>query len=260
MDFARYANSFQELFLNAKNAPKPVLAPLSSLISIEPQKILILAPHPDDECLMSGFAIRAQEEWGAKVQVVPFSYGSKKERRAERKKELNESLALLQFELLEPRSPSSTSAPSTDDELTQSQLMDALVRASPDLVITSHLQDGHPTHIHSSELARFSLARYTAQTGRTVHLLQSEFWQSMPQPNLLIPLSSEHLIKMGNALLKHAGEMKRNPYHLSLPAWAMEQVRRGSEMLQDSAGNSAKGSNKQDCVFGQIYRFETMTS
>lgn len=38
----------------------------------------------------------------------------------------------------------------------------------------------------------------------------------------------------------HAGEVKRNPYHLRLPAWMMDNVRRGSEVI---AGPGSEASH-----------------
>ena len=80
----------------------------------------------------------------------------------------------------------------------------------------------------------------------------------MHHPNLLVPLTSAHLTRMGEALLKHVGEVSRNPYHLTLPAWSMDQLRRGSEMLESLSGKTLAGAKVKEGVFAQIYRIETI--
>ena len=254
MDFARYVESFQSLYLTAKNASVPVLPDLSSSVTFRPKRILILAPHPEDECLMSGFAIRAQSAFQSEVVVVPFSYGSKVERRAARKVELAHALKILEFNLLDPRIKTES-----DEELTVAEFRIALKSFNPDVVLSMHLNDGHPVHIRSAKLAQKALQDYASDSKQTIHWLQSEFWQSMDKPNLLIPLSAAEIAKMGDALSAHVGEVSRNPYHLTLPAWSMEQVRRGSEMCVDETGARISGAKKDDYVFGQIYRIEKIS-
>jgi LmbE family N-acetylglucosaminyl deacetylase len=254
MDFARYVEGFQSLYLNAKNVSEPRLSALSEIISFHPRKILLVAPHPDDECLMGGFALRAKEEFGSAVKVVPYSYGSKKERRADRKAELRNAVDHLGFELVDPRIKNSTSL----DEISADELMSVFMKEHPDVIITAHLDDGHSTHIRSSETADLVIGEWVKKTKVSVHWLQSEYWHSMHHPNLLVPLTSAHLTRMGEALLKHVGEVSRNPYHLTLPAWSMDQLRRGSEMLESLSGKTLAGDKVKEGVFAQIYRIETI--
>jgi hypothetical protein len=53
-----------------------------------------------------------------------------------------------------------------------------------------------------------------------------------------------------SALSFHAGEVKRNPYHARLPAWMMDNVRRGSELVR------GKGKRAPDFTFATIYRIQ----
>ena len=244
MNFDSYVQAFQNLYLEAIAQPEPKFPSLEATFGFKPaRKILIIAPHPDDECLMSGLALRAAAEWGSTVGVLPFSYGSKVERQVERKIELQSALKVLGFLLVDFRK-------NTLHELTVSELTDAVSSFDADVVILPHSNDGHATHVRCSKLAREVLEVFARSEKRTVHLFESEFWQSMQNPNLLIPLSSETVIQMGRALLCHVGEVERNPYHLTLPAWLMDQVRRGSEIK--------KGSAKKNAVFGQLYRHEVL--
>ena len=58
------------------------------LISDRPNapKVLILAPHPDDECVMGGLPLRLMREAGSEVVILPITYGSDTNRKEERKK------------------------------------------------------------------------------------------------------------------------------------------------------------------------------
>ena len=49
-------------------------------------------------------------------------------------------------------------------------------------------------------------------------------------------------------LRQHVGEVSRNPYHLRLPGWLSDNVRRGSEIL------AGAGSTAADFAYGTLYR------
>jgi hypothetical protein len=51
----------------------------------------------------------------------------------------------------------------------------------------------------------------------------------------------------------HAGEVARNPYHLTLPAWMMDNVRRGSELV------SGPGAAAPGFAFAALYRLSRRT-
>ena len=50
------------------------------------------------------------------------------------------------------------------------------------------------------------------------------------------------------ALTFHAGEVRRNPYHLSLPAWMADNVRRGAELV------CGQGGSAPDFTYATLYR------
>ena len=66
----------------------------------------------------------------------------------------------------------------------------------------------------------------------------------------MIPLSVAEVAQMGSALMEHRGEVSRNPYHMTLPAWLMDCKRRGSERV---VGLGSK--NEASIVFAQLYRY-----
>jgi hypothetical protein len=50
------------------------------------------------------------------------------------------------------------------------------------------------------------------------------------------------------ALSQHVGEVARNPYHLCLPAWMMDNVRRGAELVGGQGGVAPR------FAFATLYR------
>jgi LmbE family N-acetylglucosaminyl deacetylase len=197
---------------------------------------------------MSGIALRAKHELGAEVWVLPFSFGSRLERQAERSAELDQALRVLGFHRVQAHSNGL-------GELSHGQILSVLDSLHPDCVILPHSEDFHPTHIRCAKAARSAVVQHVESSGSAIALLETEYWQPMLHPNLLIPLPASIVKIMGEALLQHQGEISRNPYHLTLPAWLMDQERRGSERV-----NGAGGKSPQPSVFSQLYRFTRITS
>jgi len=52
----------------------------------------------------------------------------------------------------------------------------------------------------------------------------------------MVEMSGEDLADMMAATSFHVGEVARNPYHLLLPAWMMDNVRRGGEVAGGQGG------------------------
>jgi hypothetical protein len=70
----------------------------------------------------------------------------------------------------------------------------------------------------------------------------------MDDPNLMVEISPEDLTDMVTATTFHVGEVQRNPYHLLLPAWMMDNVRRGTELV------GGQGGVAPDYTFAALYR------
>jgi hypothetical protein len=58
---------------------------------------------------------------------------------------------------------------------------------------------------------------------------------------------------MITALSFHVGEVQRNPYHLLLPAWMQDNVRRGGELV------GGQGRAAPDFSFCTLYRLRRWT-
>src|SRR5205085_1871418 len=68
------------------------------------------------------------------------------------------------------------------------------------------------------------------------YTVETEFWGQMTAPNLMLEIEPSQLAELITALTFHTEEVKRNPYHLSLPAWMMDNVRRGAELVGGQGG------------------------
>src|SRR5919108_4354777 len=77
-EYARYAKEGRTYPLgNFPPMPRPQIAP-------DAPKVLIFSPHPDDEVIIGGLALRLLRQCGWNVINVAVTQGSKKERQAER--------------------------------------------------------------------------------------------------------------------------------------------------------------------------------
>jgi hypothetical protein len=85
------------------------------------------------------------------------------------------------------------------------------------------------------------------------YLVETEFWGAMSDPNLMVEISAEDLADMMAATTFHVGEVNRNPYHLLLPPWMMDNVRRGAEVA------GGQGGAAPDFTFAALYRLRKWT-
>jgi hypothetical protein len=69
----------------------------------------------------------------------------------------------------------------------------------------------------------------------------------------MVELNSDDVADMIAATTFHVGEVQRNPYHLSLPAWLMDNVRRGAEVA------GGQGGAAPDFAFAALYRLRKWT-
>lgn len=223
-----------------------VLNPLSKLFKSNQLKVknstsftvMILSPHPDDESIVGSLPLRLLKENNAHVVNVAVTLGSKVERQKERMIELQNACNLLEFENLILHENWGKK---------EKELKSLIQKYRPDLIIAPHAKDFHPTHIKTSQLVKKVLLNLKKET---CLVAWSEFWGQMTKPNILIEVPQEILELQMNALSCHVGEVKRNPYHLRLPAWMMDNVRRGSEMI------AGKGQASEDFAFGVLYQLQ----
>ena len=123
-----------------------------------------------------------------------------------------------------------------------------LERWQPRWIFYPHADDAHPTHRAVHLLVTKALQ--TAKLLQPAYRAQTEYWQPHPQPNLLVECPPESVALLVAALCCHQGEIGRNPYHLTLPAWMADNVRRGAELV------TRPGAAAPSFKFGGLYRVE----
>lgn len=233
--------------LGMANVPaRPAPAPNSPTV-------LIFSPHPDDECIIGALAQRLQREAGWHVVNVAVTQGSKVERQAARLAELRGACAYLGFDLvtigeagLSQVTPKARAADPSTWALKVKTIAELLQRYQPRVVLFPHSQDWNGTHVGVHHLVLDALA--TLEPAFTTALVETEFWGQNYSPNLLVESSADELAELITALTFHVGEVRRNPYHLTLPAWMTNNVRLGGETV------GGQGKAPPDFAFGTVYR------
>jgi len=79
-------------------------------------------------------------------------------------------------------------------------------------------------------------------------LAHTEFWSTQAEPNALVQTNIADTARLIAALERHTGEIERNPYHLRLPAFLADAVRRGGELVLGA------GEEVPDFAFATLYR------
>lgn len=213
--------------------------PIKQPVPVVPRngaKGMIFAPHPDDECIIGALPLRLQREAGMTVTVVPVTLGSKPERQAARREELQAACAVLGFAIIEPaRQPFAEVRPETRQtqpivwQAMAGKLAEVIRQENPAVIFLPHRHDGHGTHIGVHALVMAALARQAPDF--SARLVFTEFWHPQREPNLMVESAPADLQLLLTALACHEGEITRNPYHLRLPAWMIDNARRGAELI-----------------------------
>jgi LmbE family N-acetylglucosaminyl deacetylase len=253
--YYQLVSEFARLLNDAKSFPLGQFEPAHRpQVAANAPKALFFAPHPDDECISGGVALRLLREAGMNVINVAVTQGSKRERQGERFQELKNACAYLGFGVqstgpggLEKINPKTR----REDPAHWSGCVDVITGIleahRPKVVICPHELDWNSTHIGTHFLVLDALKRMPASF--EPYVIETEFWGQMADPNLMLEISPTDLADMITATSFHVGEVKRNPYHLSLTGWMMDNVRRGGELV------GGQGGSAPDFSFAALYRF-----
>jgi LmbE family N-acetylglucosaminyl deacetylase len=227
--------------------------PADPTLPAQTPKVLLFSPHPDDEVIIGGLALRLRRELRMRVVNVAVTQGSNKARQAERLKELKACCQHINFDVmaigqngLEGVNLKTRQNRPADWTKAVDQLAGILKEQNPRVILFPHDDDWNSTHIGTHHLVMDALARQD----QTFHCLavETEFWGAMKSPNLMVETSSTDLVDLLMALTFHVGEVNRNPYHLRLPAWLIDNVRRGGELV------GGQGGAAPDFTFATLYR------
>lgn len=226
--------------------PRPALA-------ADAPRALIFSPHPDDECIIGGLALRLMREAGFRVINVAVTQGSRQDRQAARWTELEAACDYLGFDLvatapggLEKINVRTRREDPAHWQASVEVIAGILGEQQPAAVFFPHDTDWNSTHVGTHHLLVDALGRQSA--GFSTNVFETEFWGAMASPNLMVESSVDDVAEMITALSFHVGEVQRNPYHLLVPPWMQDNVRRGGELV------GGQGGAAPDFSFCTLYR------
>ncbi len=207
-------------------------------------KTLLFSPHPDDECIIGLLPLRLMLEAGHEIVNVPVTFGSNVERRAGRMKELEDACAYLGW--------SNYRETDSLESMEVDEVVRVLERFNPEAIVFPHVEDWNSRHISTHHLLVSALERMGSDFSCLT--IESEFWGAMDDPNLMVEGDAESVATLVAATSLHVEEVARNPYHLLLPAWMQDNVRRGSELV------GGQGGAAPDFSFATLYRLRRWQS
>ena len=246
-EYSRFSKEGKSLPLGGfANCPRPN-------ISASAPKVLIFSPHPDDEVIIGGLALRLMREANWNVVNVAVTQGSSKARQAERWEELQKCCECIGFGLiqtvqggLEKVNPRCREQDPAHWSASVAVIAKILAKQEPQAILFPHDDDWNSSHIGTHHLVVDALK--TLGPAFATYAVETEFWGAMKTPNLMVEISPRDLGDLLTALTFHVGEVKRNPYHLSVPAWMIDNVRRGCEVALGQGGAAP------DFTFATLYR------
>ena len=252
--YRQFVEALARLQQDARALPLGSVAPSARATPAPGAPIaMLLSPHPDDEIINGGLPLRLSREAGWRVINVAVTLGSNQARRDERWREAQAACSSVGFELLSA-APGGLSgvnlARRRDDPASWARDAEALgeiiARHAPRALFVPHDDDWNETHRGTHQLVVDALATL----GETLELsvVETEFWRAMPAPSVIVELDTELVAALVNALTCHEGEVRRNPFHISLPAWMIDNVRRGAELVL------GQGQSAPPFTFATLYR------
>jgi LmbE family N-acetylglucosaminyl deacetylase len=252
--YTEYVAAFARLAREGKRLPLggfPV--PARPAPAADAPVALVFSPHPDDECIIGALPLRLQQEAGWRVVNIAVTQGSNRERQAGRFEELKAACAWIGFGLeqtaptgLERVQPKTRDAHAAEWSAAVAVVAAALERHRPQAVFFPHVLDWNSTHIGTHWLVMDALVSLPAAF--SCFTVETEYWGQNPSPNLMVESSAEDVAQQLAALSFHVGEVRRNPFHVLMPAWMQDNVRRGAELV------GGPGGAAPDFGFATLYR------
>lgn len=257
--YLTYIRDFSRLVKGAKAAAQGGFPPCTAP---KPPKdaplALVFSPHPDDESIVGALPLRLLREGGHRVAVVAVTQGSNRQRQAPRLEEQRGACAFLGFELiptvpggLTGINPKAREADPAAWAAAVAVIRRILEERRPRIVFVPHRLDRNTTHQGTNLLVMDALAALGA--GGSCLVVETEFWGALDEPNLMVESTEEEVADLMAAISFHVGEVARNPYHVLLPAWMADNVRRGGELV------GGQGGAAPDYLYATLYRLRRWT-
>ncbi len=200
--------------------------------------ILLFSPHPDDECITGLLPLRLMREAGKRIVNIPVTFGSNTERQAGRAAELEDACGYLGWEIFQ--------GSENFQSLEVEDVVRILEKFQPEILFMPHSKDWNSRHISTHFLVVEALEKMPDDFSCLV--VETEFWGAMDDPNLMVEADAQTVADLVAATSLHTEEVARNPYHLLLPAWMQDNVRRGGELV------GGQGGAVPDFGFATLYR------
>lgn len=210
----------------------------------EDDRLVVVAPHPDDETLMAGGLVHDAARAGHPVLVVAVSDGEgshpgsarwpASELRAVRAAERNSALAELAGSSDVPVVPLGLPDGAITADAVRPRLVELLART--DTMVVPWRYDGHPDHEAVAEAA-------LALAG--VRVLQAPVWgwhwaapdrSELPEDPLLYPLAAAAHAAKVRAVKRFVSQLQPDPSTGAgpvLPGWALRRLVRTTEVFFD---------------------------
>ena len=191
-------------------------------------RILVIAPHPDDEILGAGAAHVALARAGHEVRVYPVTLGRRADR-ARRREELAHSCRVAGLDLLDV--PSLDMSAGEHDDLHAAAA--ALALALPehldgvDLVSGPSPRDVHPAHVAVAG----AVATAIEAAGANRRLWLWSIWGTVPRPTLWFPFAEDVLDHQLAALAEHRSQVARGAFQRLVRGRAEAASVLGPELL-----------------------------
>lgn len=249
-----FVSDYERLLREGRNLPLGIPdSPALANVPPEAPRVLIFSPHPDDECIIGGLPLRLLRESRMRVINVAVTQGSKKERQAGRWEELQNACRFMGYGLIQTKTGGLENVNARTRERDPVQwresvsIIASIIRApSPRILFFPHEHDWNSSHIGTHWLVRDALVSLGQDFYAAV--VETEFWGQNAHPNLMVESSREDVADLVAGTSFHVGEVQRNPFHLFLPAWMQDNVRRGSELV------GGQGQAAPDFRFATLYR------
>ena len=257
--YLKFVSEYARLIQEGTSCPLGGFPPVArSSLSKDAPRALIFSPHPDDECITGALPLRLLRELKMNVINVAVTQGSRKDRQAERLVELRNACDYLGFGLIQTAESGleKINLKSRNQEPAQwrrsvQTVAGIIADNKPHVIFLPHENDWNSSHVGTHYLVADALQ--TLPESFCCWVCANEFWAPMNDPNLMVEVSVADLTDLVTALSFHVGEVSRNPYHLRLPAWMQDNVRRGGELV------GGQGTAAPNYIFAALYRLHKWT-
>ena len=191
------------LLIYPRVLPQPAVHLLAdATLPSQGQKVIVFAPHPDDETIGVGGYIALSTNLGANVRVVLVTDGNKHHNEAVRYAEFGKATAILGVNadnLVFMNYPDGTLRQQNETTL-QQQLQKQIDDYSPDIIVYPCRYDFHPDHSTTGKIIDKILAARSGSTLAFEYLVHYEFYYPHPKKLAieLYLLPPARLVRFGN--------------------------------------------------------------